>query len=135
MTVQRNGWCILEAFCISYRALGGEINLHIAKGELEKELLNNLEFYNNFIKRDIEIAFEIAEFLKNPSKNYIMDTVDLFVQALCKSFSVNATVYQINTQGEISELDVTVDERFEKRCMFAKTSIRHMDAVLEVPKV
>ena len=76
---------------------------------------------------------EFEDFFENPLKHYADDTIDLFLQAICTAYSVKATVFQINQDGRVAELEVGV-EGSNTLCYFARTSVCHVDPVLHDAK-
>ena len=57
-------------------------------------------------------------FLKDPVKHYVAETV------------VEATLFQINKEGEVAEIDVGVQEHSRLKLFFARTQARHIDVVI-----
>ena len=78
---------------------------------MKHELVDNLEFYQQFSSDSVDIIKELNSFLKNPAKHYANDTVDLFLDAVGRALSIKYRVFQINSKGNIIELDIgSVDD-------------------------
>ena len=68
--------------------------------------------------------------MDGPLKHYADDTIDLVLPALCNIYSIKAVIYQINSEGDISELQAGAEEDTSNICFFARTSVCHIDPVL-----
>ena len=78
----------------------------------------------------MNVLKELDLFLKDPVKYYVAETVDLFLMALARALSVEATLFQINKEGEVAEMDVGVQEPSSLKFFFARTQARHIDVVI-----
>ena len=73
---------------------------------------------------------ELDLFLKDPVKHYVAKTVDLFLMALARALCVEATLFQINKEGEVAEMDAGVQEHSSLKFFFGRTLARHIDVVI-----
>ena len=73
----------------------------------------------------MNVLKELDLFLKDPVKQYVAETVDLFLMALAMALCVEVTLFQINKEGEVAEMDVGVQEHSSLKFLFARTQARH----------
>lgn len=132
--VEQNGLCIFQSFKTCYESQGIACNVDGLKNALKQEIIENIEFYQQFSTETVDVIREMNLFLENPEKYYASDTVDLFLDAIAKALSIKVKVFQINSQGEIVELNVGTLANFSYEFFFARYSILHVDPVLELIK-
>ena len=133
--VERNGLCILQSVKEALQAHGITRNIEELKILLRNELDANSADYNDFSVANVDLTVEVDKFFKDPIRFYINPTVDLFLPALAKSLHMRGTVYQINYAGSISHEYIEATNDYDIECYFAKTSILHVDPVLDVPDI
>ena len=95
-------------------------------------MFTNLDDYKKFSKSDVDIKQELQQFFLNPERYYMSETVGLFLHAILVSFGVKGTIYQVNSSGEISPLEVGLLNSDQNECFFAWTEILHVDPVVDI---
>ena len=76
--VAQDGLCILKSCMVGYEALGLDGLKELLKDQFDKDI----EFYQSFSDDSVDIIQETRSFIADPSKNYSLSTVDLFLDAI-----------------------------------------------------
>ena len=115
--VKRNGLYILQSVQVAYHAVGVECNVHGLKEALRHEIIENIEFYQQFSTASVDMIREMNSFLENPEKYYASDTVHLFL------YAIKGKVFQINSQGNIMEINVGLLADYTYEFFFARYGV------------
>ena len=97
------------------------------KSELKKELQK--EIYRDVVG---DISEEVESFFTNPLRNYRMEYVDVFLEALSMAFEVNIIIFQSNASYCEIINNINVANNFKHTLYFLRTESMHFDPV--VPK-
>ena len=132
--VARDGLCIFQAYKVTLESFGHVTTIPDLKEMLKLEMTRRVDVYSKFSESSIDILKEFDEFLNDPEKNYVNETVDLFIHALARALSVTGKIFKIDSAGVIIEIDIGDDKSTsEKHCYFARTYMLHVDPVLDIP--
>ena len=74
----------------------------------------------------------VDQFLKNPAAQYANPVVDIVLPALMNGLKASGIVYKTDDRGQISQLQVGPEMSVIRDCFFAQTSVRHLDAVVNI---
>ena len=108
--VEKDGLCILRSFKIQLERTGQTVTIEGLKSLLRSEILQNYDHYRGYSVQSVNVLKELDLFLKDPINHYVAETVDLFLMALARALCVEVTLFEINKEGEVAEMDVGVQE-------------------------
>ena len=106
--VEKDGLCILRSFKIQLERTTQTVSIEGLKSLLRSEILQSYDHKRGYSVQSVNVLKELDLFLKDPVKHYVTETVDLFLMALARALCVEATLFQINKEGEVAAMDVGV---------------------------
>lgn len=133
--VEKNGFCIINSIKEALREVNVEKSIEELIDVLRVEISSNAEYYQSFSADEHNVVTKLEEFLDDPVRGYVQETVDLVLPALTKALKIKATIYKIDEMGQISIYTSGVTENFEMECYFAKTSILHIDPIISIETI
>ena len=129
--VVRNGLCILSS--VREVSLEADINRSIAelKDILRTEIKENIGIYKVCLTNDVDVCAEIEKFFIDPTAEYVRDSVDLVLPALCRALHIKGTIYTIDRKGQITTMPVGRMDDWKIVAEFARSEILHIDPVVK----
>ena len=128
--VPRDGLCILRSVQEAFIEKGTFLSIDQLKMVLKKEIQSGK--YKEFSDDKRDSVKVLEDFYEKPGVHYVDPTVDLFLPALLTGLSANGTMHKIDEYGRISAYMVGSEVSTITGLAFAQTSIRHIDAVVDV---
>ena len=91
-------------------------------------------FIKIFLKSDVDLQLEFANYIKDPVKYSETDSCDIYLIALAKSYAVNITMIQCDVEKCWGNKFLDINPSGKNILYFARSLSNHVDPILPVLK-